>query len=82
MFVIRIIILTIVFFLIFNFSQIRSRKFQFQASSLILPFSLSFALVLVDSFIRVAFFYALVLFIIIASLCYFLLRLIQNRGYK
>lgn len=79
MFVIRMIILTIVFFLVFNFSQIRSREFKFQARSLVFPFSLSFALVVVDSFIRVAFFYAFILFIIIASLCYFLLRLIENR---
>jgi uncharacterized integral membrane protein len=53
MFVIRTIILTAVFFLIFNFSQIRSGEFKFEAGSLILPFSLSFALVLVDSLIIV-----------------------------
>lgn len=79
MFVIRIIILTIVFFLILNFSQICSREFKFQARSLIFPFSLSFALVLVDSFLRVTFFYAFILFVVIASLCYFLLRLIEKR---
>ncbi|CEO89794.1 MAG TPA: hypothetical protein GX520_08735 [Syntrophaceticus sp.] len=79
MFVIRTIILTAVFFLIFNFSQIRSGEFKFEAGSLILPFSLSFALVLVDSFIRVAFFYAFIIFIIIAALSYFLLRLMENK---
>lgn len=74
MFIIRIIVLTIIFFMVFNFSKVRSGKFEFNLQSLILPFSLSFALVLVDSFIRVAFFYAIIVFIVIASLCYFLLR--------
>ncbi|MGI6405103.1 MAG: hypothetical protein ACOX2E_01220 [Syntrophaceticus sp.] len=79
MFIIRIIVLTIIFFMVFNFSKVRSGKFEFNLQSLILPFSLSFALVLVDSFIRVAFFYAIIVFIVIASLCYFLLRIIGNK---
>ncbi len=76
----RTIILTIVFFLVFNFSEIRSKKYQLQTRSFILPFSLSFALVLVDSFIKTAFHYAVLLFIIIAILCYFLLHLITKKG--
>ncbi|MDD2555185.1 MAG: hypothetical protein PHN17_02410 [Syntrophaceticus sp.] len=71
--------MTIIFFLIFNFSRIRSGMFKFKAGFLILPFSLSFALVFVDIFARVAFFYAIILFIVIAALCYFLLGYIRNR---
>ena len=74
MFFVRLIILTGVFFLLFNYSQLRSGNFKFQPGSLMLPFSLSFALVIVDTFLRAAFFYALLIFIVVALLCYFLLR--------
>ncbi|MFY9140286.1 MAG: hypothetical protein WBJ83_08860 [Thermacetogeniaceae bacterium] len=74
MFFVRLIILTAIFFLILNYSQLRSGNFKFQPGSLILPFSLSFALVIVDTFLRAAFFYALLIFIVVALLCYFLLR--------
>ena len=74
MFFVRLIILTGVFFLLFNYSQLRSGNFKFQPGSLILPFSLSFALVIVDTFLRAAFFYALLIFIVVVLLCYFLLR--------
>ncbi len=74
MFFVRLIILTGIFFLILNYSQLRSGNFRFQPGSLVLPFSLSFALVIVDTFLRAAFFYALFIFIVVALLCYFLLR--------
>jgi hypothetical protein len=74
MLLLRLVILTVIFFLIFNFAQIRSGTFRFQPRSLVLPFSLSFALVIVDTFLRAAFFYALIVFVVIAILCYFLLR--------
>lgn len=80
MFLIRLIVLTLVFFIILNFHQIRSGRFVFQGRSFLLPFSLGFALVMVDTFLRVAFFYAMVIFVLVAALCYFLLRLLERAG--
>lgn len=78
MFVIRIVLLTLLFFIVLNFHQIRCGQFTFDSKAFLLPFSLSFALVLVDTFLRAAFFYALIIFIIVAALCYFLLRLLEK----
>jgi len=80
MFIIRVVILTLLFFMVFNFQQIRSGRFTFDRGAFLLPFSLSFALVLVDTFLRAAFFYAIVIFIIVATLCYLLLRFLEKGG--
>lgn len=73
-------ILTLIFFFVLNFHQIRQGRFVFQWRSFILPLSLSLALVIVDSFLKVAFHYALIIFVFVAASCYFLLHLLTKRG--
>jgi len=62
----------LIFYLVLNFSKIKQRK-PFEVRSLIIPFSLSVALALVDSVLRVAFYYSFLLFILISGIVYGLL---------
>lgn len=73
MFFLRILINTIILFLILNFSKIKQQKVFFNLRSFILPFSLGFAITFVDTILRVTFFYSVVIFILIASVLYGLL---------
>ncbi|AFV11699.1 hypothetical protein Tph_c14910 [Thermacetogenium phaeum DSM 12270] len=73
-------ILTLIFFFVLNFHQIRRGRFVFQWRSFILPFSLSLALLIVDLFLKVALHYALIIFVFVAASCYLLLHLLAKRS--
>lgn len=71
MFLYKILILTLVLFLIFNFSKLRQGIFKWR--DLILPFSLSFAVSIVDTFIRAALVISVLAFILLFAVCFVLL---------
>ncbi|HAA90362.1 MAG: Uncharacterized protein XD63_0783 [Thermoanaerobacterales bacterium 50_218] len=79
MFFLKLVINTVLFFIIFNFSRIRQRKFLFSIDSLVLPFSLGLALTVVDCLLRAVFFYSFLSFIIISALAYTALKLVLRK---
>ncbi len=74
MFLYKILILTLVLFLILNFSKLRRGIFQWR--DLILPFSLSFAASIVDTFIRTAFVISILAFILLFAVCFGILHFV------
>ncbi len=77
MFFIRVVLFTVIFYIILNFSAIR--RGAFKKGSLILPFSLGLAFTIIDSFMRFAFYYSLILFILISCISYGALTYIARR---
>jgi len=67
-FVFEILTLTLVFYLILNFSKLR--KGIFSGRDLVFPFSLALAATIVDSFIKTAFIAAFFAFIVIFAACF------------
>ncbi len=76
MFLLKLLLYTILFFIILNFSQIKQRKLLFKIDSLVLPFSLGLALTVVDCLLRAVFFYSFLSFIIIFTFAYTALKLL------
>jgi hypothetical protein len=68
MFVFEILTLTLFFYLILNFSKLR--RGIFSGRDLVFPFSLAFAVTIVDSFIKSAFIAAFFAFIVIFAACF------------
>ncbi len=68
MFVLEILTLTLVIYLILNFSKLR--KGIFSGRDLVFPFSLALAATIVDSFIKTAFIAAFFAFIVIFAACF------------
>lgn len=81
MFFLKVLIFALLFYFILNFSQIKQRR-PFQMHSLILPFSLSIALTLVDSVLKVAFYYSFLLFLLISGFSYWLLSFFTRDSIK
>jgi hypothetical protein len=75
-FLLKLLLYTILFFIILNFSQIKQRKLLFKIDSLVLPFSLGLALTVVDCLLRAVFFYSFLSFIIIFTFAYTALKLL------
>jgi hypothetical protein len=68
MLIFEILILTLIFYLVLNFSKLR--KGIFEGRDLILPLSLGFAVSIVDNFIRTAFIASIFAFIVLFSVCF------------
>lgn len=82
MFVIRVAVTTLILYFIFNFKKIKQKKAFFDLHSLILPFSISFAITFVDLFLKAAFIYSFLSLLIIWGACYGLCYLAGNRFLK
>jgi hypothetical protein len=67
-FLLKVIVLTLVIYLVLNFSKLR--RGQIAGRDLIAPFSLSLAASIVDSFIKAAFIIAFLAFIVIFAVCF------------
>jgi hypothetical protein len=76
MLIFEILTLTLIFYLVLNFSKLR--KGIFEGRDLILPFSLGFAVAIVDNFIRTAFIAAVFVFIALFSVCFGVLYFITS----
>jgi hypothetical protein len=80
MFLLRIGLFTVIFYLVLNFGRIRNGEMYWQGNSLFLPFSLALALTIVDSCLRIAFYYGFLLFILIVVISYLVLRCLSGDG--
>ncbi len=76
MFIYEILMLTVIIYLILNFSKV-SRGI-FKANDLILPFSLSFAVTIVDNFIRTAIAASFIAFIVLFAVCFGVLHYVTS----
>ncbi len=76
MFLLKILLLTLILYLVLNFAKLRQGHVV--GRDLILPFSLSFAVTIVDSFIKVAFIIAFLAFIVIFMVCFGVLHLVAS----
>lgn len=76
MFIYKILGLTLILYLILNFSKLRQGFFSWR--DFILPFSLSFAVSIVDTFLRVAFVTSLFAFIVLFAVCFGALYFISS----
>jgi hypothetical protein len=73
---IEILVLTLIFYLVLNFSNLRQGIFD--SRDLNLPLSLGFAVAIVDNFIRTAFIASIFAFIILFSVCFGVLYFITS----
>lgn len=76
MFLLKVLVLTLILYLVLNLSKLRQGIVA--GRDLILPFSLSLAVSIVDSFIRAAFIFALLAFIVIFAVCFGALHLVAS----
>jgi hypothetical protein len=68
MYILEILVLTLFFYLIWNFSKVRQRIFV--GRDLVFPFSLAFAVTIVDSFIKAAFMFGFFIFLLLFAVCF------------
>jgi hypothetical protein len=68
MYVLEILVLTLIFYLILNYSKIRQGIIS--GRDLVFPFSLAFAVIIVDSFLKTAFSIAFFAFVVIFAACF------------
>ncbi len=74
MFLGKILVLTLVLYLVLNFAKLKQGNFS--AHDLILPFSLSLAVAIVDTLLKAAFVTSLFAFVALFVMCFGLLKLV------
>lgn len=68
MIIVKILTLTLIFYLVLNFSKLR--RGIFSGRDLMLPFALGFAISIVDSFMRAAIAASVLAFVVLSTVCF------------